>query len=248
MANINAPILKSRNWPRPVLETTIQPYSNSKQVQMIWTVKWQLNPLKKNGLELVILTPRPLQHILPECKTQQGKHWSLQFCVCYLVYIVSWHELPWALAAQGLSFCHFQPTHTSSFLGSLRPVTYNYPPQMSYVWAPAASWDLQCSFDFRLYWSATQHPLRASLQGIWLLPHIVSQAVLWGLTKSLHDFRRSIPLVCWQLEQWMSPIGPWLQQPPRAWVAGCVKAPCRHFLVSRITQWLPLLKGNSRTA
>lgn len=194
----------------------------------------------------MILIPQPLQHILPECKTHQEKHWALQFRVCNLVHIVSWHELPWALAAQGLSLCHFQLTHASSLLGWLRPVTYNYPPQMSYVLGT-------CSIlgpTVQLWFQAILKRHTTSSQGLpagdLTLPHIVLQAVLWDLTKSLHDFRTSIQLVCWQPWQWMSPIGPGLQQAPRAWVAGCVKAPCRHFLVSRITQWLPLLKGNSR--
>lgn len=199
MAESNAPILRSRNWPSSVLGTTIQPYSHSNQVQMIWAVKRQLNPFKKWAWEPVIHIPWPLQHILPESKTQQEKHWAPQFRVCCLVHIMSWHELSGALAAQCLSLCHFQPTHASSLLGCLRPVTYNYPPQMSYVLGT-------CSIlgpTVQLWFQAILKRHTTSSQGLpgggdLTLPHIVSQAVLWDLTKSLHDFRTSIQLVCWQ--------------------------------------------------
>lgn len=198
MAKNNAPILRSRSGLRPVLETTLQPYSHSNQVQMIWAVKRQLNPFKKNGLELVILIPWPLQHILPECKTQQEKHWAPQFRVCCLVHIVSWHELPGALAAQCLLLCHFQPTHTSSLLGWLRSVSYNYAPQMSHVLGTCSVLGSAAQLWFQAILKRHTTSSQGLPAGDLTLPHTVSQAVLWDLTKSLHDFRTSIQLVCWQ--------------------------------------------------
>lgn len=228
MAKNNAPILRSRSGLRPVLETTLQPYSHSNQVQMIWAVKRQLNPFKKKWAWAGDSHPLASSAYPPWVQNPTGKTLSPAVpCLLSSAHSV----MAWAPWGFGSPVPIALPLSADSriFSPRLTPLCLL---QLCCTNVPRAG-HLQCSG----ICSA------ALISGYIKASHnILSGPPCGGFDSATHCFS-GCPLGSHQKPPWLqnserafswsadspnsewAPIGPWLQQTPRSWVADVWKHP-----------------------